>query len=209
MTAGRRRAAAFAVVGTLLFGVLAVVGWSFVTPGVGGSEIRLARVDAFERGSVTAYRVQEGRLIELKQLSSFFGTSAHGAASSVSGDELVYVVRLPNSDFRVLSGASTHRGQVIEWKPDLKPEVGNVRGVFFGWGSCPMWTIDGTRIFGPAPRDMDRYSWVIDGGVLVVDISEVLEGARSTGAKAFRVTLPPYDVLDPAWPTSGWPTDTQ
>ena len=209
MTADRRRAVAFAGVAVLLVSVLALAGWSFVKPGVDRSEIQLARIEAFEPGSVTAYRLREGRLIELKQLSSFFGTSAHGAASSVSGAELVYVVRLPDGDFRVLSGASTHRGQVIVWKPALEPEVGQVRGVFFGWGSCPMWTVDGTRIFGPAPRDMDRYRWEIDSDILVIDISKVLKGDSSAGREVPRATLPPYDVLDPAWPTSGWPSALQ
>jgi hypothetical protein len=73
--------------------------------------------------------------------------------------------------------------------------------VFIEPGHAEQWTIDGVRIFGPAPRDLDRYAWYVDeGGVLVLDLSEVVLGASGT-------ELPPvYDVNDSDWPTSGWPS---
>ena len=203
--AGRWRGVAFLGVSVALAAVLAVSAWSFVQPTSVRGEVLLAPVADFAPGSVTAYLLDEERLLAAGQLETYFGSSSHGAPSRVDGDSLVYVVRLPDGDFRVLSGRSTHLGQVIEWKPDFVPEVGNVRGVFFGWGTCPLWAVDGTRIFGPAPRDMDFYRWEIDDGVLVVDISERHEGEVRGGIEASRVTHPPYDVLSEGWPTSGWP----
>ena len=203
--AGRWRGVAFLGVFAALAAVLAVSAWWFVQPTSVRGEVRLAPIEDFALGSVTPFRIDDGRLLELRELFTYFGSSSHGAPSSIDGDSLVYVVRLPDGDFRVLSGRSTHLGQVIEWKPDFVPEVGNVRGVFFGWGTCPLWAVDGTRIFGPAPRDMDFYRWEIDDGVLVVDISERHEGEVRGGPEASRVTHPPYDVLSEGWATSGWP----
>ena len=168
--ASRFRAVALLGAFLVLAAILAMSTWSFVKPANVRAEVRLAPVGDFQLGSVTPYRIDEDRLLAMGQLATYFGSSSHGAASSVLGDTLLYVVRLPDGDFRVLSGRSTHLGQVIEWKPDFVPEVGKIRGAFFGWGSCPLWAVDGTRIFGPAPRDMDRYSWHLDDGVLVVEV---------------------------------------
>lgn len=120
----------------MLAAILAMSTWSFVKPANVRAEVRLAPVGDFQLGSVTPYRIDEDRLLAMGQLATYFGSSSHGAASSVLGDTLLYVVRLPDGDFRVLSGRSTHLGQVIEWKPDFVPEVGKIRGAFFGWGGA-------------------------------------------------------------------------
>ena len=186
--------------------VLVVGGWSFVNPTTVRGEVRLASIGSFELGSVTTYRITVNRLLRVRDLETLFGVSGHGVTATVSGDALMYVVRLPDGGFRVFTGASTHMGQVIEWRPDFSPEPGGIRRAFFGWGSCPVWAIDGTRVFGPAPRDMDYYDWEIENDVLVLDVSEVRAGQVRTGREASRVALPSYDVLDPGWSTSGWPS---
>ncbi len=208
MTAVRKfhpRTLILTVTAGVLLLTLAIATWSFINPRSEATAVRLASVEDFAPGTVTAFRIDGAHLRQLRNLESHFGSAAHGAvAPRISGDTLLYVVRLPNGEFRVLSGRSTHLGQVIEWRPDLEPEVGTIRGAFFGWGTCPLWAVDGTRIFGPAPRDMDRYDFHIEDGFLVVDIGERREGARS-GANSL-VVAGPYDVLDPDWPTSGWPS---
>jgi Rieske Fe-S protein len=112
------------------------------------------------------------------------------------------VVRLPNGDFRVFSAVSTHLGELVVW--DTSGELWSDHdyvGVFVAPAHSEQWEIDGTRIFGPAPRDLDRYRWVVDdGGVLVLDLNEVVRGEVRSGLQPSTVVPPPYDV------TSGWPS---
>ena len=117
----------------------------------------------------------------------------------------MHVVRLPNGELQVLSGVSPHRGQTVLWFPDAVSEVSPSRGLFgdsLSWG-----LVDGTQFFGPAPRDLPRYRFEIDGdGVLVIDLSEAVEVEWLPG-RGRGAAVAAYDVLDPDWPTSGWPSD--
>jgi hypothetical protein len=192
----------------LLLAVAAFSAWRFITPPDSASAltaVRLAPAADFAPGSVTAYRLTpEGKVVLLP--ASPGSASELGSVGATADPKAVfYVVRFPDGDFRVLSGRSTHLGQLIVWRPDFVPEVAELRGVFYGLGSGPMWTIDGTRIFGPAPRDMDYYDAHIEDGTLVIDLSSAVRGDSHTGMRLAEYLPPPYDVTSEDWPTSGWP----
>ena len=121
----------------LAISVAAVAAWLFIAPRPVES-YRIAPLDRFAPGSVTAYRIDGDELRELRSLETYFGSSTHGAvAPRISGDSLIYIVRLPDGDVRVLSGRSTHLGQVIEWRPDFVPEVGNYPRRLLRLGKLP------------------------------------------------------------------------
>lgn len=189
----------------VLLGAVMVLGtWRFISPPDSASalsELRLAPVSDFALGSVTGYRITGDGEVRLTLDPRGYVASSALVGTRLRGDSIFYVVRLPDGDFRVFSGASTHIGGLVVWDTSGAPFSGTgYVGVFIEPGHAEQWTIDGTRIFGPAPRDLDRYDWFVDGGgVLVIDLSKVVRGIDGS-------TLPPvYDVNDPDWPTSGWP----
>lgn len=193
-----------AIAGVLLAAVVAVSSWRFVSPPDSVhalSEVRLAPVSAFPLGSVTGYRVNaEGEIARLSDSRIDQATDFASGTGFTSGVGLFYVVRLPNGDAIVFSGRSTHLGRAIVWdpRPDWLPNA----GMFVEPGHGERWAIDGTRVFGPAPRDLDRYeSHVDEGGLLVIDFGTVIRSDYRTSGGP----VPPYDVNDPGWPTSGWP----
>ena len=195
-------AVALAAVGMIALGaVIAVSAWQFIAPGV-DHEYGLALASDFAPGTVSSY-VRDGN--RLARFTTQSPSPHYGWFGSVSiPDDLVHVVRLPDGELLVLSGVSPHRGQPVLWFATATAEVGEARGLFgddFSW-----WLVDGTRMFGPAPRDLPRYRWHIDGnGVLVIDVGETIEGKWRAGSER-REAPPPYDVLDPGWAASGWPS---
>jgi Rieske Fe-S protein len=188
----------------LLSAVVAVSSWRFVSPPdsvYALAEVRLAPVSAFALGSVTGYRVNaEGEVARLLDSRSDQATSVVNGRGFRSGVGLFYVVRLPNGDAIVFSGRSTHLRHAVVWdqQGDLQPRG----GMFVEPGHGERWAIDGTRVSGPAPRDLDRYeSHVDERGMLVIDLGTVIRSDYETSGGP----VPPYDVNDPDWPTSGWP----
>ena len=184
--------------------VLAVSGWRFVSPPDSASAlsaVRLAPASDFAPGSVTPYRItSEGDVRPTPDPREYLAAVVP-TGNRLRGDGIFYIVRLPDGDFRVFSAASTHIGELVVWDTSGEPFSGtDYVGVFIEPGHAEQWTIDGIRIFGPAPRDLDRYDWhVDDSGVLVIDLSNVVRGGDSN-------ELPPvYNVNEPGWPTSGWP----
>jgi cytochrome b6-f complex iron-sulfur subunit len=88
---------------------------------------------------------------------------------SVTLDEgqKVYIVRAKEGYFYALSAVCTHLGCITNWKAD--------QGII----ACPChgskFNTDGTKIAGPAPRPLERFSMVLDDqGQLVVDKSIVV-----------------------------------
>lgn len=179
------------VVLAVLLGVMAVAAWSFVWPTAGGlGPYAFAPVSSFELGSVTSYQVTEdGGLSLVGDLSAWR-----------RGKGLVWVVRFPDGDFRAFSGASTHLGGVVVWQTEGQGRWDQYIGVFVEPGHSERWAMDGTRLFGPAPRNLDVYRTHIDSGVLVVELGEIVRGERSSPPP------PPYDVTSGGWATSGWPS---
>lgn len=188
-----------------ILGAVIVLGaWRFIWPPASAgalSEVRLAVASDFAPGSVTGYRIGADGEVRKTANPRGYVASSTPVGSRFRGDSIFYVVRLPGGDFRVFSGASTHIGGLVLWDTSGEPFSGtSYVGVFIEPGHAEQWTIDGVRIFGPAPRDLDRYDWFVDdSGVLVIDLSELVRGRDGS-------PLPPlYDVTDPGWPTSGWP----
>lgn len=183
----------------MFISIAAVSAWGFAWPGGNApGSVRIVPVSSFGPGSVTRYRItDEGSLVQVDPaayMPRFASTIGDGKAT-------VYVVRFPDGDFRVFSGASTHLGRMVVWETDgglsWMPEY---VGTFVEGGHGERWAIDGTRIFGPAPRNLDEYRWHVDEGVLVVDLHEVVRG------DAGGVAPPPYNVTSEGWATSGWPS---
>ncbi len=82
-------------------------------------------------------------------------------------DQKVYIVRAKEGYFYALSAVCTHLGCITNWKAD--------QGII----ACPChgskFDRDGTKIAGPAPRPLQRFSMVLDDqGQLVVDKSVVV-----------------------------------
>ncbi len=91
------------------------------------------------------------------------------APGSVTLDvaQKVYIVRAKEGYFYALSAVCTHLGCITNWKSD--------QGII----ACPChgskFDTDGTKIAGPAPRPLPRFSMVLDDqGMLVVDKSVVV-----------------------------------
>lgn len=205
MTGARQlRGAAFLLTLVALGAVFAVSAWSFINPDR-DQQYRLAAFSDFAPGTVTTYVRDGDALTRYNRESPSPAWGWFGSVPPRAG-ELVHVVRFPDGALRVLAGTSPHLGQTVLWFPDATIAVGQMRGLFGDDSSW--WLVDGTRIFGPAPRDLPTYRFEIDDrGVLVIDLSEPVEGGWLPGSQVRR-TLPPlpYDVLDASWPTSGWPS---
>jgi cytochrome b6-f complex iron-sulfur subunit len=82
-------------------------------------------------------------------------------------EQKVFIVRAKEGNFYALSAVCTHLGCITNWKPD--------EGII----ACPChgskFDRDGTKIAGPAPRPLQRFSMVLDEqGQLVVDKSVVV-----------------------------------
>lgn len=82
-------------------------------------------------------------------------------------EQKVFIVRAKEGNFYALSAVCTHLGCITNWKPD--------QGII----ACPChgskFDRDGTKIAGPAPRPLQRFSMVLDEqGQLVVDKSIVV-----------------------------------
>ncbi len=79
----------------------------------------------------------------------------------------VYIVRAREGYFYALSAVCTHLGCITNWKSEE------------GIVACPChgskFAIDGTKIAGPAPRPLPRFSMILDEqGMLVVDKSVIV-----------------------------------
>ncbi len=189
---------------TLAVALLALIAgalWSFAWPSASArGEYALAPLDGFEPGSVTAF-LRDGEQVRELALGEQYDERPPGYRTLGTG--LFYVVRLPNEEVRVFSGAAPFRESTIVWY-----RQDNVGGLFEDWVGLfaegrrgSRWAIDGTRVFGPAPRSLDEHPFHVRAdGVLVVDLGTVVTGSTRNELP------PPYDVLDPAWPTSGWPS---
>ncbi len=185
-----------------LVGVMVLATWAFVWPSdAARGSYALGPMSNIAPGSVTAYLInEEGELELVGDVARRFGLTADGGTAG--GRSLLYVVRFPDGELRVFSGASTHLGRVVVWIPERSLwGTGDHVGLFVELSHSEQWTIDGTRIFGPPPRNLDQYRWHLDGGVLIVELGELERGERD------GLAPPPYDVTSEGWATSGWPSN--
>ena len=86
------------------------------------------------------------------------------ATVTLNQEQKVYIVRAKEGNFYALSAVCTHLGCITNWKPEE------------GLIACPChgskFNTEGTKIAGPAPRSLPRFSITLDDqGQLVVDKS--------------------------------------
>jgi hypothetical protein len=172
---------AFAVV----LGVFVAGGAVFAWPtGIGaGREVVVGRVTDFEPGTVTSFAVTPRKIREL----SVGGYPVLRSGDDPTGGEVVvYVVRLENGELIAFSGEATPWRRMIVWNPHANDPPNRVRpgeeptpgsGHFSEPSRGALWNIDGVRVRGPAPRDLDRYELRVSGdGTVIVDTRSFIEG---------------------------------
>ncbi len=152
------------VLGGALVGVL-----SFATP----AETRvygLGSLDRFAPDTVTTYAVREGRLLE-------FTYPLRDREPGV----VFHVVRLPDGKLLALSAKDPHLGCTVALSPAGYPQPkGFDAGIARFHTPChgEQYDLAGRRVFGPSPRDLDRYAVsVSDSGIVSVDLDALTIGA--------------------------------
>lgn len=84
----------------------------------------------------------------------------------------LHVVRTqPAGSFLVLLGRDPHSGCELAWLPDFAFD--GRTGWFHDHCSGSTYSADGTRVFGPANRSMDRFDSSVQDGRLIVDIEKI------------------------------------
>ena len=196
---GLRRRWLLAAVFVALLGVFSLSVAAFAWPGASArGEYAIGSVDSFAPGTVTTYLLSAG---ELRLLPPGDGYGPKPSGYPIDGSDVAHVVRLPDGQLLVFSGASSFRDQTVVWFPLANPYGLGYVGLFAEPRRGTLWTIDGTRIFGPAPRGLDRPAFHVRAdGVLVVDLANVSDGRRTDEPP------PSYDVTSDGWATSGWPS---
>jgi hypothetical protein len=108
--------------------------------------------------------------------------TAELTAGSVEGaGVVVHVVRLDDGELRAFDARSTHphRRCTTAWREVAGAQFG--RELYFSDPcSGSVFTLDGTRIFGPAPRGLDRVQLAVRDGLVVVDPSPIGPAATTS-----------------------------
>ncbi len=173
------RRARLALAGGSALGVVVLLLAGFVWPDV-DREVDLGRVEAFAPGSVTSfYRPVGGegfRLLAPGETVENTCTRYNGAYPQRLSGTVIHVVRLGDGEIRAFSGRSPHLWDMVPWLPDFSYNGS------LGWFREPChaetFAMDGTRVYGPTPRDLDRFALRIEDGRVFVDVTDVTEGER-------------------------------
>lgn len=173
----RHRGSRLLLVSLLALGVASIAGaLIFAWPHVRSAKTHfdLGSVDGYDIGSVT--QVPAGRF---------------------------YLVRLGQDEFVAISWRTpgTYRQCTIPWRPTfLWPDPENGGALRAGWFRDPCsgstFDKDGTRVFGPSPRGLDRYVVSIVGGQIAVDTSRYVCGYAPPGVPCAGIAPTPADTLD-------------
>ncbi len=91
-----------------------------------------------------------------------------------------HLVRLSDETFLALSWADPHSHCTVTWRPDFA--FGNSAGWFRDPCHGSTYRLDGTRVFGPSSRGLDRYPVEIISGNVTVDTSRYVCGFAPRGA---------------------------
>lgn len=154
--------------------------------------LELGAVDDYARGSVTTFRVHETRGLERLD-----ARLADALACREQVGVVFHLARLEDGRVLALSARSPHLGEFVPWLPDF--EYDGQRGWFRECRHGETFALDGTRVFGPAPRDLDRYAVeVTAGGRVRVDLRRLTEGARPSPSRGDETPTP---AATP-WPTA-------
>lgn len=190
------RAATMLFLGIIAAGLLACRG------DVDDEGFDAGSVEDFAPGSVTTIVYGEGREL---------GRGADGASPGVQDrpeDSIVFhLVHLEDGEFRALSAKDPHLGCTVPWRPEFQFEGQT------GWFRNPChgetYDITGRRVFGPSPRDLDRYPVEVrDGRVLVTLSADALILGEPGATSAPGATIAPTASVTEApttMPTTGAP----
>ena len=146
--------------------VAAAVLFAWPQDSPGRTRFDMGSIDAYSVGSVTT--VEEGAF---------------------------HLVRVSDDVFLALSWRDSHfRHCRVPWKPDFVwPPRSNDASQ--GWFRDPCggstYDITGRRVFGPASRDLDRYSVAIVGDNVIVNTDRYVCGIAPPGAACERPSPPP------------------
>jgi len=107
-----------------------------------------------------------------------------------------YLVRLSKDEFVALSWREPGHGCTVPWRPNFVwPDPENGGALRTGWFRDPCsgstFDKDGTRVFGPAPRSLDRYLVSVVGGHVSVDTGQYVCGHAPPGAACAGQEFPP------------------
>lgn len=92
-----------------------------------------------------------------------------------------WLVKLESGEILALSQRSTHLGCTVPWRSDF--EFQGRKGWFRDPCSGATWDLDGTLVFGPAFRGLDRYPLRIEDGRILVDTSTLICGPGALVAR--------------------------
>lgn len=84
------------------------------------------------------------------------------------------------------------QGCEVTWEPDRVFDgglAGSTTGIFVGCGGAKF-DRTGRRIFGPAPRDLDRFPVTVTPDSIIVDTRQLICGASVSGPSAPCVRAP-------------------
>ena len=123
------------------------------------------------------WSVYEDRVVYAGRIEQFPpGTVTSFAAHGPSGHPALHLVRLADGEFLALLDRSPHLGNPVLYLPDL---VLNGRT---GWFREPLhhetFDMAGYRVFGPAPRGLDRLAVEVRDGGVFVDPRAITQGAH-------------------------------
>ncbi len=166
---GRVRLALFAALLLLLAGTAVAAAVAFAIPtdyGPRSYVVYVGSVDDFAPGTIRTIRGETGRV---------YGTVLDVYETAID-EARFHLVRLPDGEFLALSAKSPHLGCIVVWRPDVSPRDGAVTSFF---EPCHGETYDlaGRLVFGPGPRDLDRYAvTVMRDGRIRVDLGAIHRG---------------------------------
>lgn len=141
----------------VVIALTALVVWAiWWSGGSDDSRFDLGLTEAFEIGSVTT--VEEGKF---------------------------HLVRLSQDEFIALSWVDPHRGCMVRWRPNFIWPISGDGEQKKGWfrEGCDgdTYDISGHLVFGPSPRDLDRFVVSTEGGRVVVDTNTYVCGHSLPG----------------------------
>ena len=119
-----------------------------------------------------------------------------GGLFRVAADAAIYLVRTENGELVAFDAHSTHRGCLVNWTDFRSTRMLSPGFYFNDPCSGATWTLEGSLLFGPAPRGLDRVHLEVRGGLVVVDPSRI-ESGESPADQRFGSAPPPTRTAPP------------
>ncbi len=113
----------------------------------------------------------------------------YGLVTQVAEGRFYLVRSSGDEEFIVLSWVSPHRGCTVPWRDNF--EFNGRTGWFRDPCSSSTFDREGGRVFGPAPRDMDRYPVSIVDGDVIVDTTSYVCGYAPPGERCVEPAIEP------------------